>query len=94
MKDKLVYSIVISLIIATSMMFLKSNDDNTVFLRTYSFSDDECTKEMQAACAVDLERTAKNCAKVFATDGASIISDIKCYRDIQNDRKKCWPCLC
>lgn len=57
-------------------------------------TDDECTKEMQAACAVDLERTAKNCAKVFATDGASIFSDIKCYRDIQNDRKKCWPCLC
>ena len=49
---------------------------------------------MQAACAVDLERTAKNCAKVFATEGASIFSDIKCYRDIQNDRKKCWPCLC
>lgn len=72
------------------VMDLQSTE--TPLLRAYG--DDECTKEMQAACAVDIERTAKNCAKVFATDGAAIISDIKCYRDVQNDRKKCWPCLC
>ena len=56
--------------------------------------DDDCTKSLEAECAVYIEKTAKSCAKVFATEGASIISDIKCARDIQEDRKKCWPCLC
>ena len=57
-------------------------------------TEDECTDEMAAACAVYIERTAKSCAKAFATEGAGIISDIKCVKDLEIDKKKCWPCLC
>lgn len=61
---------------------------------SFILQDDECTDKMKAECAVDIERTAKNCAKAFATEGAGIISDIKCLKDLKADRAKCWPCLC
>ena len=61
---------------------------------TFSLKDDECTETMKAECAIDIERTAKNCAKAFATEGAGIISDIKCLKDLKADKAKCWPCLC
>lgn len=59
-----------------------------------TFADDECTDKLAAECTVYIERTAKSCAKAFATEGAGIISDIKCVKDLEQDKKKCWPCLC
>lgn len=56
--------------------------------------EEDCTEKMQAECALDLERTAKNCAKAFASEGTGIISDIKCLKDLKADKAKCWPCLC
>ena len=59
-----------------------------------AYSDDECTDALAAECSVYIERTARSCAKAFATEGAGIISDIKCVKDLEIDKKKCWPCLC
>ena len=54
----------------------------------------ECTKELEVECAVDIEKTVKACAKAFETGGVDIIADIKCTRDLMADKKHCWPCIC
>lgn len=58
------------------------------------YADNECTEALAAECSVYIERTARSCAKAFATEGAGIISDIKCVKDLEIDKKKCWSCLC
>ena len=54
----------------------------------------ECTEKMAAECAVEVEQTVRACAKAFETEGADIIADIKCAKDLLADKKLCWPCIC
>ena len=54
----------------------------------------ECTKQLEVECAIDVERTVVACAKAFETEGADIIADIKCAKDLLADKKHCWPCIC
>lgn len=54
----------------------------------------DCTKQLAAECALDIERTVKACAAAFESEGANIIADIKCAKDLMADKKHCWPCIC
>lgn len=56
--------------------------------------DAECTDKMAAECAVEVEQTVRACAKAFETEGADIVADIKCAKDLLADKKLCWPCIC
>ena len=87
-----VIAVVSLLALAAIFLSIHPTPDSPVL--GFSLHEDECTEKMQAECAVDIERTAKNCAKAFATEGAGIISDIKCLKDLKADKVKCWPCLC
>lgn len=55
---------------------------------------EECTEALEVECLVDIERTVTACAKAFETEGADIIADIKCTKDLLADKKHCWPCIC
>ena len=55
---------------------------------------EECTESLEVECVVDIERTVKACAKAFETEGADIVADIKCAKDLLADKKHCWPCIC
>lgn len=55
---------------------------------------EECTEKLELECVVDIERTVKACAAAFETEGADIIADIKCAKDLLADKKHCWPCIC
>ena len=59
----------------------------------YIFST-ECTESLVVECAADIEMTVRNCAAAFETEGANIIADIKCAKDLLADKKHCWPCIC
>lgn len=59
-----------------------------------TMAPEKCTKELRIACAVEVEKTVKACAKAFETEGADIVADIKCVKDLLADKKLCWPCIC
>lgn len=61
---------------------------------TYPWDADECTESLAVQCAVDIELTVKSCAKAFETEGADVVADIKCAKDLLSDKKNCWPCIC
>lgn len=67
-------------------LFLAVQNNYQPSLGSIIQNGDECTEKMQAECGLELERTAKNCAKAFATDGAGIISDIRCLKDLKADK--------
>lgn len=53
-----------------------------------------CTEALVVECAVDIEMTVRACAAAFESQGANIIADIKCAKDLLADKKNCWPCIC
>ena len=57
-------------------------------------ADSDCSNKLAAECAVDIERTVKACAAAFESEGANVIADIKCTKDLLADKKNCWPCIC
>ena len=54
----------------------------------------ECTKELEVECIFDIRKTIQACAKAYETEGADIVADIKCAKDLMADKKHCWPCIC
>ena len=59
-----------------------------------SVQNTDCTTQLAAECALDIEKTVKACAAAFETQGGNIIADIKCAKDLLSDKKTCWPCIC
>jgi hypothetical protein len=59
-----------------------------------SVQNTDCTTQLAAECALDIEKTVKACAAAFETQGGNIIADIKCAKDLLADKKTCWPCIC
>ena len=57
-------------------------------------NDDKCTEALVVECAADVELTILNCAKAVETEGADVIADLKCVKDLLADKKHCWPCVC
>lgn len=55
---------------------------------------ENCTETLEIECAVEVERTVVTCAKAIETEGADVIADIKCAKDLLGDKKYCWPCIC
>ena len=58
------------------------------------FDPEECTEKLELECALVIEMTVRACAKAFETEGADIVADIKCAKDLMADKKMCWPCIC
>ena len=54
----------------------------------------DCTEALVVECAADIEMTVRACAAAFESQGANIIADIKCAKDLMADKKHCWPCIC
>lgn len=54
----------------------------------------DCTEALVVECAADIEMTVRACAAAFESEGANIIADIKCAKDLMADKKHCWPCIC
>jgi hypothetical protein len=82
-----------------AVAFYHLNDSNTApSLQKEPFDylnyNQDCTKQLEIECAIDVERTVVACAKAFETGGADIIADIKCAKDLLSDKKHCWPCIC
>ena len=59
-------------------------------------TNDECTDEQAAVCAVFITEIIQACVTAMETDGVDIIADIRCAkaRKLINDKKYCIPCLC
>jgi hypothetical protein len=58
------------------------------------FKTPDCTTQLAAECALDIEKTVVACSAAFESGGANIIADIKCAKDLLADKKTCWPCIC
>lgn len=54
----------------------------------------DCTEALVVECAADIEMTVRACSAAFESEGANIIADIKCAKDLMADKKHCWPCIC
>jgi len=78
--------------ISDSQLQTEINDVKVDYFAKYGA--EECTKTLEIECAIDIERTVVSCAKAFETEGADVIADIKCAKDLLADKKHCWPCIC
>lgn len=54
----------------------------------------ECTPALALACAVTVQATIRSCAAAAASQGANIIADIKCAKNLLANKKYCLPCVC
>lgn len=54
----------------------------------------DCTNQLAVECAFDIEKTVVHCAAAFESEGANIVADLKCAKDLLADKKTCWPCIC
>lgn len=69
-------------------------ETETVQMEMPSIFTTDCTESLAVECVVDIEMTVKACAAAFESQGANIIADIKCAKDLLADKKHCWPCIC
>ena len=97
-KTIVVLAAIISIISAFSFVdlagFLSNLKLENARLPIKPYGAADCTTQLAAECALDIERTVKACAAAFESEGANIIADIKCAKDLLSDKKTCWPCIC
>ena len=95
--------VVTALIAATALLVaynpIEEIDNQQVLLETHSVEipyifNTECTESLAVECVADIEMTVRACSAAFETQGADIIADIKCAKDLMADKKHCWPCIC
>lgn len=77
----------------TDMISATKNAQVPNILKSY-FGNTDCTTQLAAECALDIERTVIACSAAFESGGSNIIADIKCAKDLMADKKHCWPCIC
>lgn len=97
--NKLVAVGVVSLTLLAILTSLNTKEVTTQNIKVdqepvQPWAPESCTQALEVECAVDIELTIKNCAKAFETEGADVIADIKCAKDLLADKKHCWPCIC
>lgn len=63
-------------------------------LKSALFGDKDCSIQLAAECAFDIDRTVRACSAAFDGEGTNIIADLKCAKDLMASKKHCWPCIC
>lgn len=93
-------AVVLSTLVAAAVLLAvyspteKTSQPEAVKMEMPVIFNTDCTEALVVECAADIEMTVRACAAAFETQGANIIADIKCAKDLMADKKHCWPCIC
>lgn len=86
--------VVAAVLLASYAPTQQTVDIETVQMEMPAIFTTDCTEALVVECAADIEMTVRACAAAFESQGANIIADIKCAKDLMADKKHCWPCIC